>query len=347
MLFFKNDYGQGCIPKILDLLQNTNENSHVGYGEDELCQKAREIIHSKMPDNDVDIHFLASGTLTNQTILSHILQSYQGVIACDTAHIATHETGAIEAMGHKVICVNGENGKLTPQSVRECFEHHMSSYEHMVYPKVVYISNATELGTVYSRSELEGLRQVCDELGLYLFMDGARLGAALMSGVDYSLNDLARWCDVFYIGGTKNGALMGEAVVISNNDLKPYFRFSLKRCGGMMAKGWILGIQFIGLFEDDDFYKVAKHENELAQSIQASALELGYPLFTKSDTNQIFLVMKNHEFEYLKEHVQFEIWERFDDNIAVRFVTSWHTSLEDVDQLIVHLSRAKKIKVTD
>lgn len=344
MLFFRNDYGQGCIQSILDLLQNTNDDSHIGYGEDELCQKAREIVHSKMPDNDVDIHFIASGTLTNQTILAHILRDYEAVIGCETAHIATHETGAIEARGHKVVCVPGENGKVTASAVRACFEHHMASFEHMVYPKVVYISNATELGSVYTRQELLDLRQVCDELNLYLFMDGARLGAALMSGVDYTLNDLARWCDVFYIGGTKNGALMGEAVIISNNELKPYFRFSQKQNGGLMAKGWLLGIQFIGLFEHDDFYKVAQQQNQFAQAIQSSALEMGYPLFTKSDTNQVFIVVKPHEYEYLKELVDFEIWDRWNEDYVIRLVTSWHTTLEEVDQLIVYLVRAKKLK---
>ena len=342
MLFFRNDYGQGCVSSILDLLQNTNENPYIGYGEDELCQKAREIVHSKMPDNDVDIHFIASGTLTNQTILSHILRNYEGVIACDTGHIATHETGAIEARGHKVICVPSENGKVTPEAVRTCFQQHMASYAHMVYPKVVYISNATELGTVYTRQELEALRVICDELHLYLFMDGARLGAALMSGIDYTLNDLARWCDIFYIGGTKNGALFGEAVVISNPELKPNFRFSMKQNGGMMAKGWLLGIQFIGLFENDDFYKVAARENEFARAIQSSALLLGYPLFTKSDTNQVFIVVTPQEYEYLKQYVDFEVWDRWNEDYAIRLVTSWHTTLEEVDQLIGHLGRAKK-----
>ena len=207
-----------------------------------------------MVDHTVDVHFISGGTLTNQTVIKSMLRPFEAVISCDTGHIATHETGAIEATGHKVITVQNVNGKLTPALIQKSFDEHMLTYEHLVYPKMVYISNATEFGTVYTREELIALHEKCQELGLYLYMDGARLGAALMSGVDYSLNDLAAWCDVFYIGGTKNGALMGEAVVIINDSLKPYFRFCMKQNGAMMAKGWLLGIQIAGLFEHDAFY---------------------------------------------------------------------------------------------
>ena len=219
----------------------------------------------------------------------------------------------------------------------------MLSYEHMVYPKMVYISNATEYGTVYTLDELKNIRAVCDELGLYLMMDGARLGVAL-STVDYTLNDLANICDVFYIGGTKNGALMGEAVVISNPELKPYFRFVMKQSGAMLAKGWLLGIQFLGLFEHDAFFGYAKQSVVLAQKIQSKLQELGYALFMKSDTNQIFVNVSKEQYQFLSEKIDFEIWEKCDDHYVIRFVTSWHTSEDEVNALITYLEQAVEKK---
>ena len=342
MLFFRNDYGQGCIPEILALLEQANQVSCNGYGQDDYCEQASALIQSKMPDTEVDVHFVMSGTLTNQTILKHILRSFEAVISPDTGHIATHETGAIEATGHKVVIVPNSAGKLNAAMIRKTYNGHMLQYEHMVYPKAVYISNATELGTVYTRKELEEIRAVCDELDLYLMMDGARIGSALMSGVDYTLNDIAKWCDIFSIGGTKNGALFGEAVCISNAVLKPYFRFVMKQNGAMLAKGWLLGLQFIGLFQKDAFYKVAAHENKLAQQLQSHAMELGYPLFMKSDTNLVFLVVTPAELEYLRARVDFEIWDYWNDDIVIRFVTSFHTTPEEVEYLGVYLEEAKE-----
>lgn len=344
MLFFRNDYGQGCIPEIMELLNNTNLNSFVGYGEDDLCLQAKSLIQSKMIDHDVDIHFISGGTLTNKTVISSVLRPFEAVISCDTGHIATHETGAIESTGHKVITVPNVNGKLTPQLIRKAFYEHMLTYEHLVYPKMVYISNSTEFGTVYSRQEIEEIVSICKELDLYLYMDGARLGTALMSGVDYTLNDLAEWCDVFYIGGTKNGALMGEAVVICNESLKPFFRFCMKQNGAMMAKGWLLGIQFKGLFENDSFYRAAKHANSMAQKLQDALSELKYPFLMKSETNQIFPIVTDKEYEFLSSVVDFEIWEKQDQNIAIRFVTSWTTTKEDLDSLIEYLKQAKALE---
>lgn len=343
MLFFKNDYGQGCIPEILTLLEQANNESCNGYGQDQYCEEAAKLIQSKMPDTEVDVHFITGGTLTNQTIIKHVLRPFEAVLAADTGHIATHETGSIEACGHKVITVPNSAGKILAASIRKAFNEHMIQYEHMVYPKMVYISNATELGTVYTRKELEEIRSVCNELDLYLMMDGARLGPALMSGIDYTLNDIAKWCDVFYIGGTKNGALFGEAVCIVNPMLKSYFRFVMKQNGAMLAKGWLLGLQFIGLFEHDAFYKIAKRENELAQTIQEEAIKLGYPLFMKSETNLVFLVVNPKEFEYLKSRVDFEIWDYWNDDIVIRFVTSFHTTMEEVEYLGVYLKEAKEI----
>lgn len=340
MIFFRNDYGTGCIPEILKLLEKANDVICPGYGEDDYCKKAAELIQSKMVDVNADIHFIVSGTLTNLTILKHMLRPYEGVVCCDTGHINIHETGAVEATGHKILVVPNSNGKITAAAVRAEYEKSQLQYSHMVYPKVVYISNTTELGTVYTRKELEELRAVCDEFGLYLFMDGARLGAAIMSGVDYTLNDVGKWCDIFYIGGTKNGALMGEAVVITNEELKKYFRFVQKQTGAMLAKGWLLGIQFIGLFENDAFYKCAKHANDMANTIQEAITEIGYPLYVKSDSNQIFLMVTQEQYDYLKERVDFEIWDTWKNYYIIRFVTSWKTTSDEVDYLIVYLKEA-------
>jgi threonine aldolase len=347
MIFFKNDYGQGCIDEIIDLMKEVNDESNPGYGEDDYTKKAIELIKSKMVDANPDIHFIVGGTQANLTVLKHILRPYEAVVCADTGHINSHETGAVEATGHKILAVPNSSGKVTPQYVRARYEESLMQVAHMVLPKAVYISNATEMGTVYSREELEALHNVCKELNMYLFMDGARLGAALMSGVDYTLNDIARWCDVFTIGGTKNGALFGEAIVINHPDLKPYFRFDLKQAGGMLAKGWLLGLQFIGLFEHDAYYKCAKHANDCAQKIQDAAVELGYPLYMKSDTNQIFLSVNDQQLEYLRARVDFEIWEYWNDSIIIRLVSSWHTTKEEVDYMIVYLKEASSLPEED
>ncbi|MDO4466736.1 MAG: beta-eliminating lyase-related protein [Bacillota bacterium] len=341
MLFFQNDYGQGCIPEIMDIMVRTRENSYKGYETDEQCQLARELIRAQMPSKDVDVHFIMGGTLANLTMIRSVLRSYEAVVACDTGHINVHEAGSVEATGHKVIAVPHVNGKLTAKAVRKVFDDSMLQYGHMAYPKLVYISNSTEVGTVYTREELESLREVCDELNMYLMMDGARLGAALMSGVDYTLDDIAKWCDLFYIGGTKNGALLGEAIVITNEDLKKNFIFVMKQSGALAAKGWILGQQFIGLFQDNAFFTVAKREVEYAQQIQTIANELKYPLYIRSSTNQIFILVSEDEFSYLRDQVAFEVWEKLESGYVIRFVTSWHTTQKEVDQLSIYLKQAK------
>lgn len=341
MLFFRNDYGQGCTSRILELLAQANEADNPGYGTDQYCQRARELLASRMPDHEPVIHFLVGGTIVNLTVLRHILRPYEGVYSPDTGHIAVHETGSVEATGHKVITVPNASGKITPAALRKAHSQFQLIFEHMVMPRAVYISNATELGTVYTRKELEDLRAICDEFQLYLIMDGARLGNALESGVDYDLNDLAGWCDAFTIGATKNGALFGEALVIMNRKLQPYFRFTEKQSGAMLAKGWLLGLQFIGLFEDDAWFENARHANELAMTIQNRVKELGYPLLLTSETNQIFVVVTRQEYEYLSTRVDFEIWEHWNDDIIVRFVTSWHTTQEEAEYLCVYLEEAR------
>ena len=330
MLFFRNDYGQGCIPEIMEYMNTTNGHSFTGYGMDTICQNAKETIKKHIPDYDVDIHFLVGGTITNQTIIKACLKPFEAVIACDTGHIATHETGAIEAVGHKVIPVNNYAGKINPSDIRKVFDTHMLSYEHMVYPKMVYISNATEYGTVYTLDELKNIRTVCDELGLYLMMDGARLGVAL-STVDYTLNDLANICDVFYIGGTKVGALFGEAVVITNPCLKQDFRYCIKQKGGMLAKGRLLGVQFLELFKDGLYFEISQHAIDMAMLLKDGLKEKGYEFFMDSDTNQQFIIVEDAKLQEIRQKYGVTYQERYDETHSViRLCTSWATKEENV-----------------
>lgn len=345
MIFFRNDYGEGCIEPILELLKKSNEESHPGYGQDDYTSKAAEMIRAKMPDTQVDVHFIVAGTLANLTSIRHLLRPHEIVLSADTAHIFVHEAGAVEASGHKIRIISNSNGKLTGASVEKKYLEIHDDPNYFMEPKLVYISNATELGTVYTRAELEGLRAVCDKYNMYLMMDGARIGAALMSGVDYDFNDLAKWCDIFTIGGTKNGALFGEAIVISNPSIKPYFRYIQKQSGALLAKGWLLGLQFIGLFENDDFFKCAKHANDMAQDVQNEIIKLGYPLYMKSSTNQIFVVLNPVQYEYLKERVDFEVWGQWDNDIIIRLVASWHTTQDEIDYLKVYLREAMDLSL--
>lgn len=340
MVFFRNDYGEGCIEPIMKLLAAANEESNPGYGEDQYSAKAAALIQSKLPDTPADIHFIVSGTLTNIVMIRHVLRPYEAVICTDTAHIVQHEAGAVEASGHKILTIPNNSGKLTAAAIEKCVKAIENDASAFLLPKLVYISNATELGTVYTRKELEDISRVCHENGLYLMCDGARMGQALMSGIDYTLNDLAKWVDLFSIGGTKNGALFGEAVVVVNDELKPYFRFVQKQSGAILAKGWLIGMQFIGLFENDAFYECARYANELGCRIQEEAISLGYPLFMRTTTNQVFLVLNQVQFDYLKDKVDFEVWTNWDENIVIRLVTSWHTTKMAVSTLCQYLQLA-------
>lgn len=341
MIFFRNDYGEGCIEPIMKLLREANEESNPGYGEDEYSDKAKALIQSKLPDVPADIHFIVSGTLTNIVMIRHVLKPYEAVICVDTAHIAQHEAGAIEVGGHKLIIVPNVNGKITAAQIRKTLDQYAEDTNAYLVPKMVYISNATEMGTVYTRQEFEEISALCREKDLYLMMDGARIGPALMSGIDYSLNDIAKWTDLFSVGGTKNGALFGEAVLIVNDSIKPYFRYVQKQSGAILAKGWLIAMQFIGLFEQDAFYKCAGYSNQLAQEVQNEVIRLGYPLFMKSTTNQVFVVLTQEEYDYLKERVDFEIWTHWDEKLVIRLVTSWHTRKEDVNKLCQYLQLAR------
>ena len=338
MIRFNSDYTEGCHTAILEKLVETNMEQTAGYGEDEYCGQARELIRKACGDERVDVHFLVGGTQTNVTVISAALKHYQGVITAKTGHINVHETGAVESTGHKVLGLPSSDGKITAKQVEDACRSHIEddSFEHQVQPKMVYISNPTELGTIYSKAELEALSEVCRKFGLYLFMDGARLGYGLTSSEnDLDLEQIAKLCDVFYIGGTKVGALFGEAVVISNPSLKEDFRYMIKQKGGMLAKGRLLGVQFLALLEDGLYFEIAKHANELAEDIRGACRRAGYPFLVENPTNQIFVILPDEKLAQLEKHYSFCYQERVDGtHSAVRICTSWATSRESVGKLV-------------
>lgn len=334
MYSFRNDYSEGAHPDILKRLLDMNQCQNVGYGEDALCEHAKQMLKEKLQCEDCDIHFLVGGTQANLTVIAAALRPYEAVIAVDSGHINVHETGAVEATGHKVLIADSVDGKITPEGIRKAV--HLHEDEHMVKPAMVYISNATEIGTIYHREELTQIAAVCREYGLYLFMDGARMGAALAAeDNDVSFADLCTYCDVFYLGGTKNGALFGEAVVIVNDELKKDFRYMIKQRGGMLAKGWLLGVQFAALFEGNRYIEIAAHANRMAQKLQDAMEACGLPFFIKTTTNQIFPILPNMLIEELQKEYAFQVWEAMDEtHTAMRFVTSWATEEKEVDRFI-------------
>ena len=333
MISFKNDYSEGALPEILEALVKTNLEQTVGYGMDEYCASAMEKMKKRINHPDAQVHFLVGGTQANQTCISAFLRSYEAVIGVETAHINVHETGAIEATGHKVVTVKGIDGKITPKDIREAVAFH--SDEHMVKPKMVYISNSTEIGTIYYKKELEAISSCCKELGLYLYLDGARLGSALTAeGNDLTIEDIAALTDAFYIGGTKNGALFGEAVVLLNPVLQKEFRYAIKQHGGMLAKGRLLGIQFDRLFTDELFFKAGAHANRMAMKLKKGFADCGVEFLTDSVTNQQFPILKKKEAEALGKEFLFEYNGKAGEDDVVRFCTSWATREENVEQLI-------------
>ena len=319
----------------------TNLEQTVGYGEDHYCAMARSLVQKACGREDADVHFLVGGTQANMTVISSILRPYQGVICVRTGHINVHETGAIEHSGHKVLALEGKDGLLSAESVREAMLEHLNEDgpEHTVQPGMVYISFSTEVGTVYTLKQLDELAAVCREYGLPLFIDGARMGYGLASeGCDVTLQDIARLADVFYIGGTKQGALFGEAVVITNPDLKKDFRYSIKQNGGMLAKGRLLGIQFLTLFEDGLYFELSRHAVALAMRIRNAFAAKGYDFLVDSPTNQQFPILPDEELKRLAADFQFSVWKKIDDrHTAVRFCTSWATRPEAVDALLAAL----------
>lgn len=330
---FKNDYSEGAHPAILQRLLVTNLQQTIGYGEDIYCEEARDLL-KKYIQRDSAIHFVSGGTQANLIIISSILKPYESVIAADSGHIAVHETGAIEATGHKVNTIPSLDGKIYPNQIQAILDLHTD--EHMVKPKLVYISNSTEVGSVYTKAELTAIYNFCQANHLYLFVDGARLGSALTSSkCDLTLEDMANLTDVFYIGGTKNGALIGEAIIINNLELNENFRFHIKQKGGMLAKGRLIGIQFAEMFKNDLFFEMGKHANAMAKKLAEAIAEKKYSFLTAPSSNQIFPILPNELIEQLQEKFQFFVWKKIDnDHSAIRLVTSWATPEEQVENFI-------------
>jgi len=343
MVRFNCDYSEGAHPKVLEKLIQTNLEQTAGYGEDPYCIKAAELIKEKCKRQDVEVHFLVGGTQTNLTVISAALRPHQGVITANTGHINRHESGAVEATGHKVLALPSPDGKLTAKQIQTAYDEHFKddSYEHIVQPKLVYVSNPTEIGTIYSKAELTEISETCKKNDLILYIDGARLGYALCAeDNDLDLPTLAQLCDAFYIGGTKIGALFGEALVICNENLKKDFRYIIKQKGGMLAKGRLLGLQFIALFEDDLYFGIASHANKMAILIKEAFIKKGYSFLVPSTTNQQFPIVPNKVLEKLKENFEYSFEKKIDDkHSAVRFCTSWATDLNDVQQLIAEIEK--------
>ena len=341
MVQFQCDYNEGCAPEILQRLAETNMEQTVGYGMDPYCEQARQLVRDLCGQPNALVQFLVGGTQTNTTVIASVLRPYQGVLCATTGHINAHETGAIEHTGHKVLALPGQNGLISAQQIREALDAHYGdgSAEHTVQPGMVYISMPTEVGTIYSLSQLEAISQVCREYQVPLFVDGARLGYGLASPqCDVKLTDLARLADVFYIGGTKQGALFGEAVVITNPALQKDFRYNIKQNGGMLAKGRLLGLQFDVLLRGGLYFRLAQHAIDLAMQIRDALQVKGYRMYIDSPTNQQFPIMDNATYERLSRQFLFDFWGRVDDNhVAVRICTSWATKAENVAALIKEL----------
>ena len=345
MIRLECDYAEGAHQRILRRLMETNLEQTPGYGEDPYCEKARACIRALCQDDRLDVHFLVGGTQTNAVVLAAALRPHQGVIAADTGHINVHEPGAIEAGGHKVLAVPSQDGKLTARDIRQVYGAHWAdvSREHMVQPGMVYLSQPTETGLLYSAQELREIRKTCQDCGLYLFVDGARLGYGLMSEqCDLTLPELAQLCDAFYLGGTKQGLLFGEAVVISHQALKRDFRYIMKQRGAMLAKGRLLGLQFAAMLEDGLYFDLASAADRLAMEIRRALEERGYPMLYDSYTNQQYPILPDQVLKELEKSFAFTFWSKVDEaHTAVRICTSWATEPKVVRQLIAALDRAR------
>lgn len=343
MIYFNCDYTEGAHPRIIEKLAETNMEQTIGYGMDEHCKRAAELIREACSAADADVHFLVGGTQTNVTVIDAALRAHQGVICASSGHINVHETGAVEASGHKCITIPSDDGKVYEPQVRELLANHFANGgdEHMAQPKMLYISNPTEWGTIYKKDELKALYELCKEYGAYLFMDGARLGYGLTCKEnDMTLEDIAKYTDVFYIGGTKVGALFGEAVVITNPSLKPDFRYVIKQHGGMLAKGRLLGIQFETLFTDGLYFEIARHAMDLAERISEKLAACGVEFTVASPTNQIFVSLSKNAIEELSKTYKFEPMGAKDENHdIIRICTSWATKDENVEALLADIER--------
>lgn len=340
MISFKNDYSEGAHETILKKMSEQNFIQHAGYGEDEHCKKAAEYIKKHLNCFNCDIHFLVGGTQTNLVMISHCLKPYQAVIAADSGHINVHETGAIEATGHKVVAMPCQEGKLTVELVQKALDIHTD--EHMVQPKMVYVSNPTEVGTLYTKKELQLLHDFCKENHLIFYLDGARMASALASDEnDIAFCDYPELVDILYLGGTKCGALFGEAIVLFQKQWNEDFRFSIKQKGAMLAKGWLLGIQFETLFEQNLYQQIGQHANTMAEKIKNAILKKGYDFQFSPCSNQLFPIFPDEVLQKLEKEFIFTFWEKTDDShTSVRIVTSWATKEENVQKLIKEIEQA-------
>lgn len=337
MLHFDSDYMEGCHPKILERLCRINFEKNTGYGSDKYSESARNKILSACGLENGEVYFLTGGTQTNAVVISSVLKSYEGVIAADSGHISVHEAGAVEYTGHKVLTIPNAEGKIEAGVLKKYLKDFYSdgNHEHMVCPGMVYISFPTEYGTLYAAQELKDIHSVCKEYNIPLFIDGARLGYGIMSMEnDVTLEYIAHNCDVFYIGGTKVGAMFGEAVVIPEKGFIPHFFTIIKQHGALLAKGWIAGIQFDTLFTDNTYFEIAKNAVDMADKLKKIFVEKGYKLYINSSTNQIFVILNDNKMRELSKNVSFSFWEKYDEeNTVVRFATSWATSESDIDKL--------------
>lgn len=338
MLSFECDYNCGAHPKVLEKLIETNLVPQSGYGFDDYSQSAKEKIRLACSCLDADIFFLVGGTQSNAVVIDTLLNTYEGVVCADTGHISTHEAGAIEACGHKVLTLPNHRGKICPKELLTLLKSFYAdeNYEHMVSPGMVYISHPTEYGTLYTKQELAEISSVCREYHIPLYLDGARLAYGLMSNqTNVTLSDIAEYCDVFYIGGTKCGTLCGEAVVFTKNNMPKRFLTIVKNHGALLAKGRLTGVQFDTLFTDGLYFQIGRHAVNLAEMLKSGLISKGYQLFIDSPTNQQFVVLENNMMEKLKKDVSFSYWEKYDENrTVVRFATSWATTKDDVENLL-------------
>lgn len=338
MYSFASDYLEGAHPAILEALNQTNAVQSVGYGMDDYCLNASHLLKTQLEREDVDIHYLVGGTQTNMIVISSALKSYQAVITVDSGHIHVHETGAVEFTGHKILTRPHVDGKLNTSMIESILKEHVD--EHSVQPKMVYISQTTEYGTYYTLEELKDIYQYCQKHHLYLFVDGARLGSALVLEDAPTLKDLAHFSDVFYIGGTKMGALFGECLVIINDDLKTDFRYHIKQKGAMLAKGRLLGVQFQTLFSNNLYLEIGNHENECAEILKNGFQECGYNMYIESKTNQLFPILDNKTLEYIsKKYMTTFMFEVDENHTCVRLVTSWATSLQTCHEFVEYLKQ--------
>lgn len=343
VLHFESDYMEGCSPLILEKLSKINLEKNPGYGSDDYCASAKEKIRRACGKPDASVFFLVGGTQTNSTVIASVLKPWQGVVSADTGHIAVHEAGAVEATGHKVLTVKSHDGKISAADVDSYLGTFFSddNREHMVEPGMVYISHPTEYGTLYSKDELKALSEVCRKYEVPLFLDGARLGYGLAADPEVTLKEIAEYCDIFYIGGTKCGAMFGEAVVFTKPELISHSVTLIKQHGALLAKGWLLGVQYDVLFTDDLYLKITKNAIDQAMYMKAEMKKLGVQFFNDSVTNQQFFVFENSVLKKISEKAGYSFWEKYDDtHTVIRFATSWATTKEQVDTLIAIVKEA-------